>query len=295
MWLEATDMDAVIWNAAAQASGRQPAQLRAVAESELRHFELNHLSYLNHDLNNNLGAISLHLEVLKHRLGRHADLAEELSVLNQAQQSIDHTTHGMQRLLAHARLRSKATELHVEFVDLRDLIRGVVTQFEAQAGMKGLELVVDVEPNTAVFSDDDVIAIVLQNLVGNAVKYSRRGRITVVGRVGGAGDDGVVVLQVCDEGPGIAPDRAEHLFAAFRRGESHGQEGLGLGLAIASEAVRLLRATLSVESHLGIGSTFSLRLPFHPGTEDTSMHERTRTNHTTEKGSNHGLARTHFA
>jgi signal transduction histidine kinase len=268
MGCESTNIDVAVRNVAATFFGRQPEQLRAVAKSELKHMDVNHLSFLSHDLNNNLGAVSIHLEVLRRRLGRHGEFAEELSVLDQAQQSIDHTTRGMRRLLAHAHLRSKATGLHVQRVDLHDLTRGVATQHAAHARGKGLAIVVDVDPDAAVYSDSDLIAVVLQNLVGNAVKYSRRGAtVTLVAREVKtiAGDR--IVLKVSDEGPGIAPARLEHLFAPIRRGEPDAQDGMGLGLAIASEAARLLRGTLSVESEPEVGSTFSLQLPYHPDAE----------------------------
>jgi signal transduction histidine kinase len=69
------------------------------------------------------------------------------------------------------------------------------------------------------------------------------------------------VLWVSDEGPGIAPEQMGHIFEAFRRGEIYGQQGVGLGLAIASQAAKLLDAILSVESRLGVGTTFRLTLP----------------------------------
>ena len=69
------------------------------------------------------------------------------------------------------------------------------------------------------------------------------------------------VLSVSDEGPGIAPEQLQIIFKAFRRGEAHGQEGVGLGLAIASEAAKLLDAELTVKSEVGRGSVFRLSLP----------------------------------
>jgi K+-sensing histidine kinase KdpD len=69
------------------------------------------------------------------------------------------------------------------------------------------------------------------------------------------------VLWVSDEGPGIAPEVTQRIFEAFQRGEVHGQSGVGLGLAIAAQAAKLLEATLTVESRVGAGSTFRLALP----------------------------------
>ncbi len=65
-------------------------------------------------------------------------------------------------------------------------------------------------------------------------------------------------LWVSDEGPGIARETKKRIFEAFRLGKVHGQHGVGLGLAIASQAAKLLDAQLTVESELGVGSTFRL-------------------------------------
>ena len=69
------------------------------------------------------------------------------------------------------------------------------------------------------------------------------------------------VIWVSDDGYGIAPEKIGHIFEAFKRGEIHGQEGLGLGLAIASQAATLLGAHLTVESKPGVGTSFRLTLP----------------------------------
>ncbi len=80
-------------------------------------------------------------------------------------------------------------------------------------------------------SDANLITLVLQNLLGNGVKYGGSGTV----RVGSDEGAGRRVLWVSDEGPGIAPEKVGTIFDAFRRGEVHGQSGVGLGLAIASK------------------------------------------------------------
>jgi signal transduction histidine kinase len=124
-----------------------------------------------------------------------------------------------------------------------------------------LNLLVEIAPNIVVRSDIDLLVVVLQNLIGNSVKYSSRGAVRV------HSDDLEVpfgrqwVLSVSDEGPGIRPSQLGHLFTPFRRGETHGSDGVGLGLAIARQAASALGGHLSVRSEVGIGSTFSLAVP----------------------------------
>jgi signal transduction histidine kinase len=98
---------------------------------------------------------------------------------------------------------------------------------------------------------------VLQNLLGNAVKFSSGGTVRVT-----AVDDPVGwKISVIDQGPGIAPDKLDAIFKAFGRGETYGQPGVGLGLTIASHAARILGSQLTVESKLGQGSKFSFVVP----------------------------------
>ena len=120
---------------------------------------------------------------------------------------------------------------------------------------------VDVPEGAQTNSDEALLTLVLQNLLGNAVKYSSSGTIRIMARDEVEGKSSGWVLSISDEGPGIAPENLSNLFDAFKRGETHGQPGVGLGLTIAAQAARLLGGELAVESKLNVGSTFRLVLP----------------------------------
>ena len=105
------------------------------------------------------------------------------------------------------------------------------------------------------------MTLVLQNLLGNAVKYSSTGTIRIMARDRVEGKNSGWILSISDEGPGIASENLSNLFDAFKRGETHGKPGVGLGLTIAAQAARLLGGELTVESKLNVGSTFRLMLP----------------------------------
>jgi signal transduction histidine kinase len=229
--------------------------------------ELEYLSYLSHDLNNSLSAVSLHMKLLKRRLDDLPQFVQESSMLDRTQRCIDHTTSAMRRLLTHARIRSGTEQLDLVPVRLHDLAASVAAAYAAAALAKGLELRVEVPRDAVVRSDADLLVVVLQNLVGNSVKYSERGLVRVrsqniEGRLGAR-----CVLSVSDEGPGISPIYMNDIFVAFRRGETHGREGRGLGLAIARRAANALGGRLSVESEVGVGSTFTLSVPCDPSQE----------------------------
>ena len=223
--------------------------------------ELKYLSFLSHDLNNNLSAIHLHLDLLKERLSRSPDFSADVGELDLAQQSIRHTTEGMRRLLGHARVPNGNSDPCTRPVNLFELATSVVTRQRALACAKGLALLVEGPCDAVAHSDSALIALVLQNLVGNSVKYSTRGTVRVLCRRGRRARGWQWTLSVADDGPGIAPRLLASVFTAFQRGEAQGQEGFGLGLAVALEAAAMLGADLWAESEIGVGSTFHLALP----------------------------------
>jgi len=237
---------------------QQKSQLRAAAETEWKF-----LSFLSHDLNNNLNSVMLTLQVLGVELLKAGGFPEAEQSLESSQQAIHDTIAGMRRMLDHERLRQSGEGSEFLPVDLHALATKVVAQFSRQADEKGVKISVDIRPGTVIESDVKLLTLVLQNLVGNGVKYSSKGavRIGFDGRPSkGRCNSDQPVIWVTDQGPGIAPEMKGHIFQAFKRGEAHGQQGLGLGLAIASQAAKLLGAQISVESTVGAGSTFLLTL-----------------------------------
>ena len=224
-------------------------ELRAAADAESKY-----LSFLSHDVRNNLNAVTLTLQVLVMQLKDDPKLRDHADELASAQRSIFQTTEGMDRLLQAERLRRKQVALKLSPVKMRQLVDEIAHPI-------GPKTHVRIENNIAervtAHSDRELVTLVLQNLLGNAVKYSSRGTIRI--------DANEVKLgwriTVSDEGPGIAPEQLRTLFDAFSRGTTHGQSGLGLGLTIAAHAARQLGSELTVQSKLGEGSAFSFELP----------------------------------
>lgn len=244
-------VDVMLQHAVAAFVDLQKSQLRAATETELKY-----LSFLSHDLTSNLGALTMLLEALKLRLGNRSEFSNDVVSLNAAQQAIVNTTTGMRRLLDSERLRKAGVQPQRQMIQLAALAAGVARQFAAEAQRKGITLVTEVPDDAVVHSDGELINLVLQNLVGNAIKYASGGTV----RITAGHASPAWKISVTDEGPGIAAEHLARIFEAFRRGEAHGQDGVGLGLAIASQAARLLGAELTVESKPGQGSTFTMIL-----------------------------------
>jgi signal transduction histidine kinase len=245
------DVDLMLQRSVIAMADEQKATLRAAAETELKF-----VSFLAHDMNNNLNNVTLLLDVLAIDMDHLAGAGPALDSLRLARQSIDDTVGGMRRMLDHERLRQSGASSARGAVDLYALATAVARQFALASAGKGVAVAVEVPAGSVVESDGELVTLVLQNLVGNGVKYSSRGTV----RIGFEADG--QSLYVSDDGPGIAPHKVGEIFEAFRRGEVHGQSGVGLGLSIASQGAKLLRAQLTVESAVGLGSTF--RLAFLP-------------------------------
>jgi signal transduction histidine kinase len=206
----------------------------------------------------------LHVQLLARKLASIPAYADSGVELESVKRAILQTTTGMERLLQSEQLRKQFARHLTAAVDLDELLAEVVGQWTHEARSKGLEVDIDAPKDASAMSDQSLLTLVLHNLLGNAVKYSSTGKIQVTARRTPDRDDISWVLSVTDQGPGISPDNLSHLFNAFRRGDTFGKPGVGLGLSIASEATRLLGGKLEVESQIGNGSTFRLMLPRLP-------------------------------
>jgi two-component system, OmpR family, sensor histidine kinase MtrB len=145
---------------------------------------------------------------------------------------------------------------------LGPLIEDVVRSMRAQTDSSGQTLAERIDPDLpAVEVEPDRIRQILVNLVTNAHEYSPEGAsIEVSARVA----DAFMRIDVIDNGPGIPPAQAEHIFERFVRGDAGLTQrvgGTGLGLAISKSLVDLHGGTIAVDSEVGRGSTFTVRLP----------------------------------
>jgi signal transduction histidine kinase len=122
----------------------------------------------------------------------------------------------------------------------------------------GVELRLRCPEGLTILADRDLAEEVFSNLVENAASYTSTGAITTAAS---AGPDDIVLVEVVDTGPGIAPEEQRRVFDRFYRGDRHGPEGFGLGLAIVRQAVAALEGTIEIESAPGVGTTARVTLP----------------------------------
>lgn len=162
-----------------------------------------------------------------------------------------------------SRLESRRVPLVTQEVRLSTLIDELAADFGALPQKPDVRLAFDVPAELPPLHTDTLkLKMVLKNLVGNAIKFTDRGRVTVAARA----DDGRVEITVADTGIGIAPEAMPIIFEAFRQADNsttrrHG--GVGLGLYITRRLLELLDGTITVDSEVGSGSTFRIALPLN--------------------------------
>jgi signal transduction histidine kinase/CheY-like chemotaxis protein len=218
---------------------------------------------LSHEIRNGLTGVTHVLAAAAGRGGRAAPSREQLNAALDAAQDLV--------AVLNATLDSETAEsgrLAVESVAFEPvrLIRDLVLLDRPYAMSKGLELSVHVEADLerrqtgAAVGDPLRTRQIIANIVGNAVKYTLRGRVEV--RVERRGDQ--IVIEVADTGPGLSGEEMEQAFEAFRRIERTGAgvNGAGLGLSLSRQLARLMGGALEASSAVGVGSCFTLTLPF---------------------------------
>lgn len=179
-------------------------------------------------------------------------------LVSKADQSIDAADRLLRALLNLSRLEAGSVPPEFSRVDCRALLETLRREFAPVAAAKGVRL--RVAPTGAwVLSDQDLLRSVLQNLIGNAVRYTAQGAILIGCRRDPAG----VRIEVRDSGPGIAEEALPVIFKEFSRLPSGAaaSPGAGLGLSIVERICRALGHRLAVRSAIGRGSTFSVVVP----------------------------------
>jgi CheY-like chemotaxis protein len=140
-------------------------------------------------------------------------------------------------------------------------LKSLQEQFAPVAAQRGITLVI-APTNMRVRSDSRLLRRVLQNFIGNALRYTPAGGVLLGARRRAAG--AMVELQVIDTGPGIPAENRRAIFEEFRRLDQPspwGEKGLGLGLSICERIATILGTTLTLRSEAGRGSTFSIHVP----------------------------------
>lgn len=164
-------------------------------------------------------------------------------------------------LLDFSRIEAGRVEGSFSKVDVCTFTQDLVSTFRSAIEKAGMQLEFECgEIRQDVYVDMEMWEKIVLNLISNAFKYTKQGKITV--RI--TGENGYLLLAVSDTGVGIAEDQLNKIFERFHRVENtsgRSQEGTGIGLAMVKELVRLHKGAITVDSQPGVGTTFTVSIP----------------------------------
>jgi CheY-like chemotaxis protein len=231
---------------------------------------------MSHEIRTPMNAILGFSQLLLRDGGLSASQRESLGVIAR---SGEHLLSLLNDILEMSKIEAGRVELRTATFDLSAMVDDLAAIFRARAEAKRIAFAVERTADLPrhLLGDEGKLRQVLINLLGNAVKFTREGGVTL--RLAAWRDATAIRLSVAvaDTGVGIAAEELGHLFQPFeqtRSGrEAHG--GTGLGLAISHEHVRLLGGELTVVSEPGRGSTFRFEVPFRDGDPDALESART--------------------
>jgi signal transduction histidine kinase len=216
------------------------------------------LAGVTHDLRTPVTVIKVQAQLLRRRAN-----TPLLAGLDQIERAATRMARWIDELLEVATVHSfEDLDLSLQMVDLVKIAQEAIDEHEPAARRHQLRLNAD-SPQIVGQFDAPRIERVIDNLLGNAIKYSPQGGCVSISL---AATDGWATVVVRDEGVGIPAEDLEHIFEPFRRGGNVvGRiSGTGIGLASSQRIVQRHGGTLTVESEAGKGSTFTIRLPLAP-------------------------------
>jgi two-component system sensor histidine kinase/response regulator len=256
------------------AIAKQAAEAANIAKSEF-------LANMSHELRTPLNAIIGFTQVVSRDAGLSTENQHHLGIISR---SGEHLLDLINDILQMSKIEAGRITLNINSFDLYRLLNDIKAMLQLKTTSKGLRLIIDCAPEVPQYiqTDERKLCEVLINLLGNAIKFTEKGSVTLRVRGGLAnGDDwkrgvreinnystnlaassSLIIFEVEDTGLGIAPEEKSKLFTAFGQTETgrNSQEGTGLGLAISQKFVQLMGGDIAVSSTLGKGTIFAFNI-----------------------------------
>ncbi|HJA37258.1 MAG TPA: HAMP domain-containing histidine kinase [Firmicutes bacterium] len=181
--------------------------------------------------------------------------------------AILHATRRLSNLITNMlklnKLEKQAIQPAPQSFDLCAQLSECALQFENTWEQKDIEFIAELEDRALIRGDEELLALVWTNVLSNAIKFTPAGgTVTLTQRT----EPDAVTVEVADTGCGMEAETMRHIFDKFYQGDtSHSTEGNGLGLALVRRILELSDGTITVQSTVGKGSAFTVRLPVSPG------------------------------
>ncbi|MCU6697379.1 sensor histidine kinase [Laedolimicola ammoniilytica] len=231
-------------------------QMRALDESRQEF-----VSNVSHELKTPLTS----MKVLADSLLTQEEVPNELykEFMGDIAEEIERENKIITDLLALVKMDKKAASLNIEKKDINDLLELILKRLRPIAAKKNIEVVLESFRPVTAEVDESRLTLAFTNLVENAIKYNKENGWVHVSL---DADHKFFYVKVMDSGQGIPEESLDYIFERFYRvDKSHSSEidGTGLGLAIAKSAVLVHKGAIKVSSELGVGTTFSVRIPLN--------------------------------
>ncbi|PKP19305.1 MAG: hypothetical protein CVU05_11725, partial [Bacteroidetes bacterium HGW-Bacteroidetes-21] len=240
--------------------------------NEASRLKTNFLSNMSHELRTPLNSVIALSSVLNRRLEKQIP-DEEYSYIEIIERNGKHLLTLINDILDISRIESGREEVEISKFNAANLITDVVLMINPQAKQKGIDLIhLESNEDLSLINDENKCRHILQNVIGNAVKFTNAGSV----KVGATIENENIVIKVTDTGIGISEENISHIFDEFRQADGSTSRkfgGTGLGLAIAKKYANILGGTISVESTLGKGSEFAIMLPLEYNPEKSIIEE----------------------
>ena len=208
---------------------------------------------VSHDIKAPLTSIMGHVELM--------DKTDNEKEISSIQQSADHILNLLNNLLEYSSLEQGKLQVSKETFDIGKLCEELTEMFAPIAAQKKLHFLFENQIPSDTFLNSDKLKIrqILTNLISNAIKYTLEGSVTFKPRMG----RNLLVVNIIDTGVGIPEDQQKEVFKPFVRIESYKQfaEGTGYGMTVVKGLVDLLGGEISMESEVGKGTQFEIRIP----------------------------------
>ncbi len=209
-------------------------------------------SGLAHEVKNPLNAMVIHLEILKEGAkGLNGDFQKSLEVLEGEVHRLDRVVLGFLKFM-------RPQELELSSVNVNRLLKRELSLLEREWGDKGIRFILNCESDLpAISADPDLLRQVFLNIILNACQAMEEqgGEIRVATSTH---QDNEIRISISDQGPGIPPEMQEKIFQLYYTTKHHGS---GLGLSLVYRFIQLHEGVIDVQTEMGKGTTFSIRLP----------------------------------
>ena len=228
---------------------------------EARRIKNRFLSTMSHELRTPLNSIISLSRILKLKSGnRLAD--EEKQYLEIINRNGEQLLTLINDILDLARIETGRVELNFRYLKLQSILSALIESYERKTASKGIGLYLRTDENLPdIYSDEQRLHQIFNNLIDNAVKFTDKGSVTVSVTY----NLNSVFIKIEDTGIGIKPEQIAYIFDDFKQidsSESRKYEGTGLGLSIARKSARILRGDIHLSTTPGKGSIFTVELPF---------------------------------